>query len=515
MNLQIEQKILHFVLYNQGHAGMCNLLVSVQNAVLIAQLTQREHIVFYTNVCLFNSVKKLTVFNLFNIQFSYSLKVCSEYPTDILQLPTFENCCFYYGDSPGISFSNGRHAFDLGELLDVKAFGTDTMTLGYYSYLFFLSHPLRDDLVKFVKAAVNPKAKYLEYARNFRDRLGPYHSLHFRRGDFLAVQGAANATVTWDEMMPNLTSQLDKNVMNLIHTDETDEAYFKPMVDAGYQLHFFEKELAADLDDAEKGLVSILVAAGASKFIGTMLSTFTGYIHQYRRQRGDVSGFKYLYSQIPTVKLKNAEVVHSLNGEYTWNRITLSQDYKNTLAFIMEHHECYPNEDLIIDNSLKVYPLFLTAQEIHHFSTLFESKSIVHHCDEKRNQAIVCIDQDYTLKNVVQRITQTTGMQSEIFVNSMQIIKQVEGGETQLHCDSLTSAIGEPRRNIILLYLNDDYTGGYEDYPYLQTKICPSKGMMVCYPVINKYGEQMPQFTHAGSDITKGHKLVCYLATQL
>ena len=516
MNSHLEQKTLHFKLYNLGHSGMCNLFMSIQNAVIIASLTGREHIIFYANCDIFNSLKKLSMFDLFDIQYSYSLENSADYPIDLLELPAFNRCCFYHTDIPRASFINNRQSLDLAQLWDVNAFGTDKMTLGYYSYLFFLRDDLRDDLVMFVKDAVSPKPMYLDHARSFQEKLSSYQSVHFRRGDCLTVPGTRNAEVTWDEMMPNLSTQLDKDVLTLIHSDETDEGYFQPLLDAGYQLRFFEKELPGELDDAEKGLVSLLLATGAKKFIGTMLSTFSGIIHQYRRQHGDYSAFKYLYSQIATVTLKDAEISPSfnVNGEYSWNRIELSEDGKNTLSFMMEHPECYPNQDVNIDCSIKIHPNFLSDEEINYFTGVFQKSFSDQHVNQMEHRAIIYIDQDRMLSDVVQRIVNKPGMQGEIFGNAMQVCKQFEEGVSALHSDSLASNTGELRHNRVLLYLNDDYAGGCLEFPYLHTRISPSKGMMICYPVVSKYGEKMPRFSHSSSIITRGSKLVCYLASR-
>ena len=55
------------------------------------------------------------------------------------------------------------------------------------------------------------------------------------------------------------------------------------------------------------------------------------------------------------------------------------------------------------------------------------------------------------------------------------------------------------------------YDKHYLDFPYIKTRISPAKGMMMCFPIINKYGEQTPDFSHSASVITKGRKLMCYL----
>jgi hypothetical protein len=504
---------LHFILYNNGHAGMCNILMSVQNALIIAKLTGREQIIFYTDTHFYNSSKKLSIFDFYNVKYNFLVKAVSEYPEDLKSLPSFSNSCFYKHLRPKPSFLNGRQAVDLDSFATLEDIGTDKTTLGYYSYIFYLKGLLKDELVDFVKEAITPTQKYLDDALKIKQKFGSYQSIHVRRGDYLSVPGTRNAVVTWEEILANITLQLDKDMPVLIHTDEADEAYFQPMVEAGYTLCFFEKDLSSSLDDTEKGLISLLVAAHADCFMGTMVSTFTGTIHQYRRQHGDYSPFKYLYSQLEPVKLIGGEITSKYaDGWYTWNRMALSDDWKKTLFFMMEYPECYPNKDLNIDFSLKIYPGFLTKKEIEYLAGLFESEKIN---DSEpffnRDRLIQYLDKNEVLNKTAIRVIETIGIKDHDFENSVQFFKQQEGGKTPLHCDSLAANEGAKRSVSVLIYLNDDYEGGNLDFPYLNTRISPTVGMMICFPIVNRYGEQAENYSHSVSVITRGNKRVCYM----
>ena len=514
MHTETNKGILHYVLYCRGRAGMCNLLLSIQNALIIARLTRRDRIVFYADQSLFNSSKGLSVFDLFDIDYEYSVKTYSEYPEGLALLPPFSDACFYYEQAPSAAFANGRGAFNLAGLDRDADIGTSEMTLGYYSYLFFLNMPLRDEFNEFVKGSIAPKAQYLAYAQRLRDEFGPYDSVHFRRGDYLTVSGARNAEVTWEEVSSNLLPRLDKNRLVLMHTDEADESYFQPLLDAGYQLSFFEKQIPEDFDDVEKGLISLLVATLAERFIGTMLSTFTGYIHQYRRQHGDASPFLYLYSQVPKMSLKDGEICYEFMGQYSWNRLSISDAFRKTLFFMMEHHECYANYKLPLDYSLKLYPNFLRTEEIDYLTSAFDAHFTDNLPHENRDRAVLYVDQHELIRGITERVIQATGMQSLTFENGMQIFRQYEGGRTVTHSDSLGSKTGAGRHGSVLFYLNDDYQGGCLEFPYLKTRITPSKGDMVCFPIVNKYGEQMPEFSHSSGLITRGTKWGCYLTTR-
>lgn len=332
MNPGPENGVLHFKLYNGGHAGMCNVLLSLQCAVIIAKLTDRKEIVFYHEMHIFNSAKKLLIFDLYDVDFAYSVRPLSQYPENLTTLPGFSGCCFYRGAAPARSFMNGRQAMDLGGLSRLADIGTDGATLGYYAYQFHLDTPDRDALIDFIRDGITPKRQYLEEARRIGQSLGDYQSIHLRRGDYLDVAGTRNAKVEWAEIMANVSARLDRTLPVLIHTDEADESHFQPLADAGYKPVFFEKEIAAGFDDTEKGLVSLLVATGARRFMGTMISTFTGIIHQYRRQHGDYAPFNYLYSQIGTVKVAEGAICYGAFGVNSWNRLALSDGFRTTVS---------------------------------------------------------------------------------------------------------------------------------------------------------------------------------------
>jgi hypothetical protein len=504
--------ILHFVLYNHGHAGMCNILMSVQNALIIAKLTNREQIIFYSDAHVFNSSKKLGIFDFYDVKYKFSVKPLSEYPENIASLPDFSNCCFYKQVRPNPSFLNGRQAVDLDSLAALENIGAYELTLGYYSYLFFLKSALKDELVDFVKEAITPKQKYLSDALKIKQKYDSYQSIHIRRGDYLSVPGTRNAVVTWEEMLANISPLLDKDVPVLIHTDEADEAYFQPMAEAGYTLCFFEKELLSDLDDAEKGLISLLVAAHADCFMGTMISTFTGIIQQYRRQHGDYSPFKYLYSQMDSLKLRAGEIASLSFGVYTWNRLELPDGFKKILFFTMEYPECYPDKDFKLDYALNIYPEFLITKEAEYLAGVFESEKVTDNDSrQNRNRTVLHLDQNEALREIVMRVIKTTGIKDHSFENEVQFFDQQEGGETFLHSDSLTGHTGAKRGLSVLFYLNDDYEGGHLDFPFINMRISPSMGMMMCFPIANKYGEQVADFSHSASVITKGNKRMCYL----
>jgi hypothetical protein len=508
-----KTNILHYILYNRGNAGMCNILTSVQNALIIAKLTNREEIIFYTDTHFYNSSKKLGIFDLYDVNYKFSVRPMAEYPENLAALPDFSDCCFYKQDTPNLYFQNNRQSSDLDSFAALENFGTSEVTLGYYSYLFYFKSTQKDEIVEFVKEAIRPKQKYLEESQKIKQKYGSYQSIHMRRGDYLSIPGTRNQVVTWDEMMENISPVLTKDVPVLIHSDETDEAYFQAMIAAGYTLCFFEKDLPADLDDVEKGLVSLLVATQADCFMGTMISTFTGIIQQVRRQYGDYTPFKYLYSQLEIIKLKAGEINDTSGYAWgnTWNRLELPDNFRKTLFFFMEYPECYPNKAFTFDYAVKVFPEFLSTMEIEELTKAFEFDITDYDAKQKRNRTILYLDQHEVLRNAAMRVLKNSGITDYSFENDVQVFEQHKGGETFLHSDTLSGSTMVKRSASVLFYLNDDYDGGCVDFPYINTRIMPSKGMMIYFPIVNKYGQQAEDFAHSAGVITRGYKRMCYL----
>ncbi len=93
----------------------------------------------------------------------------------------------------------------------------------------------------------------------------------------------------------------------------------------------------------------------------------------------------------------------------------------------------------------------------------------------------------------------------------MQVFETHNGGETFVHSDNLSGSTMVKRSDSVLFYLNDDYDGGCVDFPYINTRIMPSKGMMIYFPIVNKYGQQAEDFAHSAGVITRGYKRMCYL----
>lgn len=112
-----------------------------------------------------------------------------------------------------------------------------------------------------------------------------YHAAHIRRGDFQYEETQLSAEDLWS----NINHLFDRSVTKLLYisTDEKNKTFFNPFREY-FTVKFFD-----DYEEAGKvgeehlnrnhiGMVEQTICANAHTFVGTPLSTFTGYITRMR-----------------------------------------------------------------------------------------------------------------------------------------------------------------------------------------------------------------------------------------
>ena len=299
-------RVLHYHIYNKGNVGMCNILMSLENAYILSLLTGRDKIVFYLSSPIAGSNK--TIFDFFDFNFPYEVKTYSDFPNTIKKLPfDFHGSLLYHDEFPSKSFINKReNLFNLKEVEDLHEFGTlDEKTLAFYSYLFYMGSK-RDYIVEKVKENIKPKEKYLKVAESISKMPGHnFTSIHIRRGDYKSTNHK-NKDKNVSDFLDVIKNNVGKNTTLLVHSDETDRSYFNDL-----KVNFNKVLFAEDLINSvlpmfsktEQGLVSLLLASYSENFVGTMLSTFTSFIQRYRLYKGKVEEFKFLYPQKDSIRL--------------------------------------------------------------------------------------------------------------------------------------------------------------------------------------------------------------------
>jgi len=240
------------------------------------------------------------------------------------------------------NFRNGRlhvHIFDEreGQAPDLHV---NTLTLGHYSYFFYLDEAHRREVVKLMRR-LRPKRPYREAADCIAAALGSFNAVHLRRGDFRwdwwAQTGLKRAaSISGQEIVANLASRMDRNDPLVVCTDDPShdelfgpiQKYFRDVIflDRYLRENADVRQLVAQLprdDDIVEILLSQLVASKARVFAGTMFSTFTALIHRLRGFARQEPNFLYCYNDFlsPFVRFERCEFLPVDDGPHSWNRV--------------------------------------------------------------------------------------------------------------------------------------------------------------------------------------------------
>ena len=515
-------KVLHYNLYEKGHVGMCNLVMSLECAVLIAKLTKRDHIVFYGNKDVSSASSPTTIFDLYDINFSHEVADVNEINQDIPSLPCgLHNTCLYYLQKPTDKFVNGRaNLVDLSLYEGIDNFRTlNNETLAFYSYLFFFQPRARKELLEFVKDTIKPKQKYLDIANSIVTSVKNaypegFNSTSVRRGDYLWIPSAKNKEIGGDRVVETLKANFPTNELLMVHTDEVDHSYFKPVRDEYSNIFFVQdyiREHFSELNNIENGLVSLIVGSHSNKFVGTMYSTYSAYFQRYRLYNGLAEDFRFLYPQHHSMNLVNGrfkeEIAHGTN---TWNRIKLDESQRQIAFWFREWPECYPNYHYKVNPFISIYPSFLSDKECQYILDIALENKLEYFQNEHRNRININLS-DPIMKGIVDRACERLMVNPSLAEASVQVFTQHVGGKTGLHVDSIYEDEKGRRLASVLFYLNPDkYQGSEVLLPNAGVKIVPDKGMMVSFPLLNEYNEQDEMFAHETTVIESGESKVMF-----
>jgi hypothetical protein len=127
------------------------------------------------------------------------------------------------------------------------------------------------------------------------NRDATYFAMHIRRGDFQYHDTKLSA----EQIVANTFHLLDPTVSTLLYiaTDESDQSFFEPFKKGPFTVKFLkdylhEEQMLQHVPDYSRnhiGMIEQVVCANAHTFIGTPLSTFTGYITRMRGKRATLN----------------------------------------------------------------------------------------------------------------------------------------------------------------------------------------------------------------------------------
>lgn len=239
-------------------------------------------------------------------------------------------------------FRNGRrYVYSFGEreneALDLHI---NTQALGLFSYFAYLDDERRRAVVNLMQR-VKPKRQYLDAADRIVASLGAFNAVHIRRDDFVSNENARMkitraASISGQEILSNLASRMNRDDPLVVCTDGSSrEEIFGPIQKYFRETIFLDRYLRESLsiremmavlpqdNEAVDALITQLIASKAQVFAGTLFSTFTALIHQFRAFNRQESSFLYCYNDFlsPLVRYDRCEFFPVDDGPYTWNRL--------------------------------------------------------------------------------------------------------------------------------------------------------------------------------------------------
>jgi hypothetical protein len=293
--------------------------MSLELGVGLSVLSDRRLLLNAPPHPIFNSERHLNVLDLVELFFPHQTGCFAALEGELL--PDLHSCKI--------------SAMDLLEFEQTTVLSTrNSRTLGYYSYVL----PFDERVIYACNQLITIKERYRRAASYIVNELlhqhGRFASVHIRRADFVNVHNQTR-TVTPEEMRHNMSRHVPSDCFLLIHSDEMDPDYFRPILE-GFPHHcLIDVALVREfyphtLDTAEIGLVSALIASSSDIFLGTMFSTFTGFIQRKRLLNGKNGAFLYLYNQCPeSLPFRDGEILETGTSGPTWERIEMSEHLKS------------------------------------------------------------------------------------------------------------------------------------------------------------------------------------------
>ena len=172
---------------------------------------------------------------------------------------------------------------------------------------------------------------------------------------------------------------------------------------------------------------------------------------------------------------------------------------------------------------LKLYDNFISPEETKHVlelaNPLFRESRLVSGFSEniRKSQTAWLSPSDSVVKKIIERVCNITNIPFEN-TEKIQVVKYGPNGFYNAHydasCDDKKECVefeknGGQRVLTMILYLNDDFTGGYTDFPNLKTQYKPKKYSGLLFYSLEKNGNKChPLSLHSGMPVKSGNKYI-------
>jgi len=157
---------------------------------------------------------------------------------------------------------------------------------------------------------------------------------------------------------------------------------------------------------------------------------------------------------------------------------------------------------------------FLTPEDcntiINYNSEFHQSEFKVYTHDENRtiNSFYKCINNNsHEISSILKKCAEKFGIHQENF-EGLNVIKYTKGGFIPIHLDSSDQL---PRKQTILLYLNENYEGGETEFPNLNKQFKLNTGDALYFHNYDSNGNDTQLAIHQGNVVKSGEKWVANL----
>ncbi len=171
----------------------------------------------------------------------------------------------------------------------------------------------------------------------------------------------------------------------------------------------------------------------------------------------------------------------------------------------------------------RMYENFITNDEIDHIlksanPKFRDSKLVSGHSDNVRKSKTAWLTKtDPVISNIIKRVCDITKIPADN-AEKMQVVKYEPNGFYSKHfdasCDDKKECVefeknGGQRVVTMIIYLNDDFTGGVTSFPNLKQDFHPKKGNALLFYSLQTQGNKChPLSLHTGMPVQTGQKYI-------
>jgi hypothetical protein len=209
-----------------------------------------------------------------------------------------------------LNYATGRSVFELTNsaaqhtTINIK----NPMLEHFYTFIFFLDQKKAREYRRLVRDYVKVKPTIIRLGTDIARKLGYFNAVHVRRTDFIRLYPDQNIPAR--SLLNNIKKYIIPGTRLYISTDEPNHEFFN-IFSRYYQIFFLSNVIDGARTKIPKASVACLeqiICSLAQVFVGTRLSTFSGYITRLRGYR-NVSNKEIYFTDGYEIKDE---------GEFSW-----------------------------------------------------------------------------------------------------------------------------------------------------------------------------------------------------